>query len=192
MQKTTKTRAITEHGVNFAERLKYTEYYKAVFKDYKELKAEYPFSYLCIPPTSAPSLAQMIVIAVNISTIARTGGRIDDFTGLYSRKLRVEIPIDYRQVGCKIYGGKWIEKNVIKKEYWHFNGTDDKYGNHNFCVGVPKSFCGMDNVLLENIRTADNMLTAYRRYITGKSDTLELIAYSHGKRGEIEYERLQK
>ena len=46
----------------------------------------------------------------------------------------------------------------------------------------------MDNVLLENVRTADMMLIAYKDVMTGKSDKLNLKAYAHGTAGEKEYQ----
>lgn len=156
------------------------------------MKEEYPYSYLSIPPTCVPSQAEIITIAVNAKTLAYTGGTVEDYTGLYSRKLRIEIPIDYQEAGCKAFGGKWIKKNKVSKQYWHFNGDDDNEGNHNFCVGVPESFNKMSNVILECVRTADNMLTAYRRYVSGKAKTLEILAFSHGSKGEKEYERAQR
>lgn len=179
----------TRLGANKMDKMDYKDYYKTVLRDFNELKEEYPFSELCIPPTCLPSLARIDVIAVDTDTIAITRGGIEDFVGRYNRKLRVEVPLDYQNKGCLVFGGKWIEKKLVKSQFWHFNGPDDNDGNHLFCVGVPASFISMDNVILECVRTADNMLTAYRKYMTGKSKTLELNAYSHGSKGEKEYEK---
>ncbi len=192
MKETIRQKTTMLLGPNRNEELDYSKYYTAVYHDFAELKKEYPYSYLSIPPTSTPSLAQLIVVAVNACTIAYTRGSIDDFTESFSRKLRVEIPLNYQQAGCKVYGGKWINIEKIKKMYRHFNGSADKDGNHCFCVGVPESFITMDNVLLECVRTADNMLTAYRKYLSGKTKGLDLLAYSHGTKGELEYEQYQK
>ena len=59
---------------------------------------------------------------------------------------------------------------------------------YSLCVGLPESFPLMKNVILENVKTAENMLIAYERVMTGVSNTLELIAYSHGEHGSKEFQ----
>jgi len=50
----------------------------------------------------------------------------------------------------------------------------------------------MENVILENIRTAEKMLMAYELYQTGETKSLELNAYSHGTKGINEYAKDKK
>ena len=47
----------------------------------------------------------------------------------------------------------------------------------------------MSNVILENVKTADHILTAYADYISGRTKTIVLAQYSHGERGINEYRR---
>jgi len=91
----------------------------------------------------------------------------------------------------KVYGGKWIDTKLVKEKYQHFNGKR-KDGCYLFCVGVPESFPQMENVILENIRTAEKMLIAYELYQTGETRSLELNAYSHGTKGINEYAKDKK
>ncbi len=67
------------------------------------------------------------------------------------------------------------------------NGASTASRGFHMCVGVPASFPRMKNVLLENVRTADNMLVAYKNAMINDSDTIELKAYSHGDKGEEEF-----
>jgi hypothetical protein len=57
---------------------------------------------------------------------------------------------------------------------------------------TPESFPLMKNVILENIRTAENMLIAYERVMAGESETLDLIAYSHGDKGREQFKKNRK
>lgn len=100
---------------------------------------------------------------------------------------------DYKNIGCWVYGAKWFEKGVFLDKdihFFHENGrlirTD--YG-YQFCVGTPDSFSTMHNVILENIRTAENMLIAYEEVMSGRADKLHLIAYAHGERGIEQYRK---
>ena len=108
-----------------------------------------------------------------------------------SKAKEIIVPFDYKKAGCKVYGGKWIDTKLVKEEYQHFNGKR-KDGCYLFCVGVPESFLKMENVILENIRTAEKMLIAYELYQTGETRSLELNAYSHGTKGINEYAKDKK
>jgi len=169
----------------------YKDYYEAVYKDFFQMREKYPFSKILTPPTSERKEIQLDVVAVSEEMINDTCGKVDDFTGLYSKRIRIEVPFNYREVGCRVFGGEWINKNQIPEKDWHFNGID-AFGNLLLCVGVPASFKEMNNVILECVKTVDNMLDAYKLYQQGKTARVELNAYSHGKRGEKEYEKEQK
>ncbi len=158
--------------------------------DYKGLKEIYPFSWLFIPPTVKPQIASIKVIAANQDLVTNIGGIEDDFKGEYSRELHMIIPIDYRRNGCKVYGAKWFDSSKFNDEDIHFNGYPkmNKYG-YEFCVGTPESFQLLENVILENVRTAEMMLIAYERVMTGDIDELDLIAYSHGYMGRLQYRK---
>ena len=161
-------------------------YVKEVFKDIQEAKETYPFIKATLLPTVNPMPIQLKVIAVNISLLERTHAKCEDFVGAYSRELEIVVPFDYKQTGCEVYGGKWIDTKVLKEEYRHFY-KKRKDGCYLFCVGVPESFPQMENVILENIRTAEKMLIAYELYQIGENRKFELNAYSHGRKGINEY-----
>ncbi|MFA7436231.1 MAG: hypothetical protein WC006_07720 [Bacilli bacterium] len=163
-------------------------YYRSVFKDLTELKESYPFFKIIIIPTSKPTLIGLEITVINIKLIKETGANENDFLDAYSKKSNVIIPIDYKYNGCYIYGGSWIDPNKIPIEDIHFiNST--KNDDYLFCLGVPKSFSKLSNVILENIKTLDNIYIAYEKFLCGDSNTVELIAYSHGQKGEYEYDK---
>lgn len=165
------------------------EFHKSVRRDYEEMRDEYPFSHLSLPP-SVPPCARIQVIAASASLIGEVRGVREDFLGAYSKKLVVKVPIDYRSIGCEVYGASWVRLTDLAREDRHFHDscqlTKDGF---RLCVGVPESFPLMDNVLLECVKTADNMLVAYERVMRGETSKLELIAYSHGLAGIREFRK---
>lgn len=168
--------------------INYQEYYQAVKRDFDELKKEYPFSTIYLPPTSLPICVSIRVVAVNIKILQITSGDETDFLGKYSRELKLEVPFDYLKVGCNVYGGEWIQEEMIHEADRHFYERE-KDGTRLLCVGAPKSFQRLRNVILENVKTAENMLIAYELVQKGKRTRVELIGYAHGTRGEMEYEK---
>ncbi len=165
-------------------------YYANVLADFRELKEHYPFSYLTIPPTVQPELAMIRVVAANKELIEMAGAVETDFTDEYSRKLWIIVPTNYRKNGCKVYGAKWVDlKKFENKDIHFYNQAKLHAEGYELCVGTPESFPLMRNVILENVRTAENMLIAYERVMTGSSDHLELIAYAHGENGRKQFQR---
>ena len=169
----------------------FQEYYNAVISDVRELKKQYPFTKIILLPTTSISQIELDITAVRAEIISQTGAIEADFLGKFSRQLHLIIPYDYRKNGCLVYGGKWIDLRNIPDRYQHFNEVR-KDGSLLFCVGVPESFLQLKNVILECVKTADNMLTAYEKYQCGRSKSLELISYSHGEKGINEYKREKK
>ena len=109
----------------------------------------------------------------------------------YSKELHIIVPIDYQANGCVVYGGSWIDASKLQDDDIHLfreNGKPIKtqYG-YKLCIGTPESFAMMKNVILESVRTADNLLVAYERIMTGKARKLDLIAYAHGNAGRIQF-----
>ena len=166
----------------------WNQYYSNVIADFEELKDYYPFCTLSIPPSTKPELATIKVVAANKVLIESTGALKTDFTEEYSRELFVIIPFDYRKTGCKVYGAMWIDIIKFEDKDIHFyeQSVLPPYG-YELCVGVPESFPLMKNVILENVKTAENMLIAYERVMSGESERLELIAYAHGNNGRKQY-----
>ena len=160
------------------------------------MREQYPFCYLTIPPTIKPSEAEIRVVAVNKSLIDVVGGVECDFLGDFSKELHLRVPVDYRNRGCIVYGAGWIKTEKLANEDVHFFHDNGKLirTRHGLqiCVGTPESFPLMRNVILENVRTAENMLIAYERVMTGSSDKLEMIAYAHGEQGRIQFQQNKK
>ena len=171
-------------------------YCRMVLEDFSGLKKEYPFSYLLIQPTAEPSLALASVTAVNRNIIEAVNGRPEDFQGEFSKLIHLEIPLDSRSSGCLVYGGKWIDERKIPAKDMHLFHSNKQLVENRFgykmCVGTPESFSSMKNVLLEAVKTADNMLVAYERVQSGTSDRVILNAYSHGDIGRKEYQNDRK
>ena len=169
----------------------WSKYYYAVFEDYRELVSIYPFSRITFPPTIAPPSAIISVIAVSKELIDAVNGVKEDFLGEFTKELYVVVPYDYRSAGCKVYGGKWINRRKLKNEDQHFypkrSPENAKDVGPLLCVGTPESFPLMKNVILENVRTAENMLIAYEKLMRGDARTLELKAYEHGYIGRNHY-----
>lgn len=178
------------HGESVLLESDYKEYYQKAQKDIMELKREYPFTKVVIIPSVKPGPIVLNVVAANARLINECNAKENDFKGEYSRELKIVMPYDYNRNGCKIYGASWLDLKKIPKRDHHFNGKEnDKYL---FCVGVPQSFVHLKNVLLENVRTAENMMIAYECYQRGITKKVELIAYSHGEEGKNEYKRNRK
>ena len=157
------------------------------------MKAQYPFCYLTIPPTIKPSLAEIRVIAANKVLIEAVDGIEGDFLGDYSKELHLIIPVDYRDKGCIVYGAGWVKTDKLSNEdihFFHDNGKliRTKHGLQ-ICVGTPESFPLMKNVILEAVRTAENMLIAYERVMNGATEKLEMIAYAHGDKGRAQFQK---
>lgn len=171
-------------------------YYERVKRDFIELREAYPFSSLTIPPTVKPSLASITVIAVCKSLVDAVQGQPEDFIGEYSKKLLIKVPDEYWTNGCLVYGGGWVNTTLFQNKDIHFFHDKGKlirteHGLH-LCVGRPESFSKMKNVILESVRTAENMLVAYERAQSSESKELYLKAYSHGDLGKAEYTKDKK
>ena len=166
----------------------WNRYYQNVLADYCEMKEHYPYCYLTILPTVEPTLATIRVVAANKDLIEMTEAVESDFLGEYSRELFIKIPLNYKEAGCKVYGAKWVEPDRFDNKDRHFYNCDSQDSRgYELCVGIPESFPLMRNVILENVRTAENMLIAYERVMAGISDKLELIAYAHGDNGKKQF-----
>ncbi len=155
------------------------------------MKKTYPFSNLTILPTVEPSLATIRVVAATEKLIADVCSIESDYLGQYSKELHIVVPMQYRETGCIVYGGNWIDLKKLKYEDIHFHQDKGIYirtkQGYSLCVGTPESFSHLGNVILENVRTADNMLIAYERIMLGITYHLELNAYAHGDAGRVQY-----
>lgn len=170
------------------QNIDYNQYYDCVKRDFNELKKIYPYSTMFLPPTRRPKCIKIRVLAVHISIIEKSKAEETDFLGAYSKELYIEVPYDYQEKGCYVYGGKWFDEEKIHKADRHFYERETD-GTRLFCIGVNKSFKNLKNVILENVKTADNMLIAYEQVQKGITNRANLIGYSHGEKGEREYER---
>lgn len=161
-------------------------YYHKVREDIRELQSIYPFTTFTCPPTVQMQPITIHVIAADNILIQKTCAMREDFIQEYSKELEVIVPFDYQTAGCTVYGGGWIDLNKIPSKYHHFHGRIPD-GRFSFCVGVPESFREMRNVILECVKTADRMLTAYELYQSRQTEIFELISYAHGQKGIAEY-----
>lgn len=167
------------------------DYYFNVRKDVQELQKLYPFACFIFLPLRIPKPIVVHVIAVDCTLIKKTCAYREDFIQDFSKELEIIVPFDYRVSGCDVYGGRWIDLEKIPMEDQHFYKKLED-GRFQFCVGVPESFSKMKNVVLENVRTADKMLTAYELFQKGLTRRVELIAYAHGQKGINEYRGKKK
>lgn len=169
------------------QELDYRKYYRDVKQDFEILRQEYPYSTMYMPPTVDPQIIIIRVIAVHSNIISISKAQEEDFLGEYSRELQLVIPFDYKEIGCRVYGGAWIQERQINKADRHFYKKEAN-GMREFCVGVRASFKTLDNVILENVKTVENMLIAYELVQKGVTPRAKLIGYAHGEKGERDYE----
>lgn len=175
------------------DRVDWNLYYNSVRTDFHGLKAHYPFCSLIILPTAKPTLAEIRVVAVCKKLTDAVFGVESDFLGEYSRELHLYVPTNYKETGCTVYGAGWVKTDKLANEDIHFFHEGGmlirtQYGLK-MCVGTPESFSMMKNVILENVRTAENMLIAYERVMRRDSNRVELIAYAHGDEGRIQFQK---
>lgn len=164
------------------------KYYEDVKRDFEKARKEYPFIELTVLPTREPQPIIITVIAVEKRIIDATLARKEDFMDEYSKRIVMKVPYNYKKTGCTVYGAKWLEISRIPKEDLHIYSYDMTQDGYEMCVGTPESFPLLDNVILENIRTADAMLVAYEKVMCGIDDSLNLIAYAHGDKGRKQFE----
>ena len=157
------------------QEIDYRKYYEDVKKDFDELKIEYPYSTMFMPPTVEPEEIRLRVVAVHRDIIRASRAEEEDFLEEYSKELQIEIPWDYKKQGCKVYGGVWLQEELIQEADRHFY-EKRKNGTREFCVGVNKSFRTLNNVILENVKTAENMLIAYEQVQRGITPRAKLIS----------------
>lgn len=56
-------------------------------------------------------------VAASIELINAINGRVEDFTGEYSKTVFIFIPWDYDKCGCQVYSCGWIDfKKVINED----------------------------------------------------------------------------
>ena len=170
-------------------RVFWQDYCRSVIRDFRELHRLYPFSSVKMP-LSTRKIATIRVVAVDAPLIDRLIATEDDFLGEYSKELHIEVPLDYRDHGCRVYGAAWVDLGKLRAEDVHFfDGAVRSPKGYLLCVGMTESFGRMQNAVLESVRTAQNMLVGYERVMRGESDKLEVKAYSHGCKGLREYQR---
>ena len=67
--------------------------------------------------------------------------------------------------------------------------TENTIWGYKLCVGTPESFALMQNVILENVRTAEHMLIGYEHIMRGETKSLDIIAYDHGDAGRKQFKK---
>ncbi len=134
-------------------------------------------------------------MAANKALVDAVKGVETDFLGDYSKELHLVVQVGYQKRGCYVYGAKWLDLTKLESQYVHLihdkNDPLTKYYGWKLCVGTPESFGMLRNVILENVKTADNMLVAYERIMRGETKKLDLIAYAHGEAGRKEFKKNQ-
>lgn len=164
------------------------KYYEDVSNDLIAVRDYYPFTQQIAYPLSNPGEIELNVIAVNKNILQHLNGKKEDFINEYSKELKVIIPFNYKTIGCKIFGGKWIDEAIIPSKERHFYSKLPD-GNFELCIGVPQSFQNMKNPILEAIKTAENMMLAYEFVQKGISTKIDLYSFSHGGKGIEEFKK---
>ena len=101
-------------------------------------------------------------------------------------KVFVEVPLNYLDVGCKVYdSSKVIDWDKIPHQHRHYNGSSH-YGNE-LCTHLPEESRDMENPILENIKTAYSLFLESENYLS--TGNWRLKEYSHGDKGKKEYEK---
>lgn len=167
----------------------YNEYLKNVSKDIARLKDYYPFIYEVIIPVNNSlinKVYEVYLIDKNmIDDLSLTENYI--INKLNNRKVLLIIPTDYKNNGAKIILDKNLKIDRIPDKHVHINGY--YRDGYEFCAGVPQSMINLNNVLLENCRTAENYIVQVNSYLNNEANEINMIEYSHGDRGREEYDR---
>lgn len=158
-----------------------------VYKDLKEVKKYYKYTEIINYPIKDMSKICIKTIALNNRLFEETYSRYEDCVKDYSREIYVVIdPRYYKTNGCDVYGIPW-DVDRIPQESLHLYLDNTMNGCRKLCVGVPASFKNLSNPILECIRSAEHLITAYILYLKGVTNKIELIEYSHGEKGKKEY-----
>ena len=169
-----------------------------ILQDYNELTKHYPYASIKFQKLGSVEYGLIRVIAVKKKIIDKTLARKEDFLDEYSRELFVVVPHGYRSRGCIVQGAKWLDLTKIPKSDIHLLPWGitlfDRYVKlgYNLCIGVQESFADLKNVILENVRTADHILTAYENFMRGDTNRIKLFGLKHGKEGSKEYSKFKK
>ena len=89
------------------------EYYDIVNKDIDEASKYYPWIKEIYIPTVKPKSKVYEVIVVNKKFIEDSFSIEEDFINEYSKKVFVIVPNNYPNAHCLVYGGSWIDENII-------------------------------------------------------------------------------
>ena len=169
------------------------KYSRDVQNDFTELKGTYPFSTLTFPLCCRPECALIRVGAVNKILVDAVNGVETDFLGEYSKELYLKVPVDYKENGCYVYGARWLDITKLNFQDIHLvrekSITENTIWGYKLCVGTPESFAWMQNVILENVRTAEQMLIGYEHIMRGETKSLDIIAYDHGDAGRKQFKK---
>ena len=169
------------------------QYYLDVDKDIKEVKTYYKYvDEMFTIGYSKPHFRIFKVLGVSNDILNETHSTKEDYLGAHSPEIYVVVPEDFKQRGCIVYGLKWDDLSLISEKDLHVNPGRDNNGYHELCVGVPESFSRENNPILASIRTAQFMIMSYKLFLTHQTDKVELLSYSHGNKGRLEYAKRNK
>lgn len=181
------------HRINDIEDLiAYNSYLSSVKNDILELKNIFPFISEIIIPTAYPYISKVYEIYLVNKTLIDSLGITKQYciNNFEIKKIVIFIPFNYKEKGCHIVFNTMLDVTSIPNEHRHFNNYF--IDGFEFCAGVPESFIELENVILENCRTAENYIIQIDSYINKEIDEIKLIEYSHGDEGKDEYGREKK
>ena len=169
------------------------QYYREVDKDIKEVRQHFKYvDELFSTGLNKPSFRVFSVLAVSNEILNETNSTKEDYLGNHSQEIYVVVPDNYKEKGCIIYGLKWDDLSLINDKDLHINPGRENNGYHELCVGVPESFSKEKNPILASIMTAQFIIMSYKLFLTHHINKIELISYSHGDKGRLEYAKRSK
>lgn len=166
-------------------------YYNEVFDLLRKIECSYKYFRIILLPTLRPTLIGCEIIAVNNTIINSTHATKFDLTNEFSKEVWIVIPTKYKTNGCDVYGGEWIDETKIDNDSKHFYKLED-FSFYKFCVGIDEEMAKSKNIVLENIKTIENVLVEYEKMMVGLCKSYEGLHYSHGLEGIYEYRRKNK
>ena len=173
-------------------------------RDFKEAIRYYPFSQMILV---TPYEIHFEVYAINKEEIEQLGLKKSMIAEEeFNKRLVLVVDNDYREFGPTVYSmEKWKGLDAIPEESKHFydfkiirlEGGEFVLNRPGFvegrgyqtCTSVSKANRDMENPLLENIKSADNLLKSYELFLRGINKEIVLRQYKHGDEGVKEYER---
>ena len=172
-------------------------------RDFRELIQYYPFSQLAFVSDKEIHFEVYAINKKEIKQFKLSKSIVENEK--FSKRIYLVVNSDYCYEGPAVYSmEKWPQLDKIPYENKHFYNFKNYFYKNGFlydyyphfrkgrgfltCTSVSKANKAMHNPLLENVKSAEMMLTSYELFLKGINDTIVLRQYKHGDEGVRQYD----